>query len=91
VDPENEAILKLVDFAGKNAVTTGVFTIGDEKEFNVFMRTNSEAVRGEFVVPGRRMGLNGMLGVEKTGSNDPIKNMEILRDLKVSLCCLLGG
>lgn len=32
-----------------------------------------------------------MLGAEKTGSNDPIKNMEILRDLKVSLCCALVG
>jgi hydroxyacylglutathione hydrolase len=47
VDPTNAAILKLVDFAGKNEVTTGVFTIGDEKAFNVFMRTNSTAVRGE--------------------------------------------
>ncbi|KAL8286590.1 hypothetical protein RQP46_004607 [Phenoliferia psychrophenolica] len=45
VDPENAAIKKLHDYANKNAVTTGVFTIGDEKEWNVFMRTNSAAVR----------------------------------------------
>ncbi|KAK4705307.1 hydroxyacylglutathione hydrolase, partial [Phenoliferia sp. Uapishka_3] len=45
VDPTNEAIKKLHDFANKNEVTTGVFTIGDEKEWNVFMRVNSAAVR----------------------------------------------
>ncbi|KAM0752273.1 hydroxyacylglutathione hydrolase [Meredithblackwellia eburnea MCA 4105] len=45
VDPENTAIQKLHDFANKNEVTTGLFTIADEKDWNVFMRTNSAAVR----------------------------------------------
>ncbi|GAA6049603.1 hypothetical protein JCM3770_005030 [Rhodotorula araucariae] len=45
VDPENPAIQKLVQFCEANDVTTGKFTIGDEKEHNVFMRTSSPAVQ----------------------------------------------
>ncbi|BGP39840.1 Cytoplasmic glyoxalase II [Rhodotorula kratochvilovae] len=45
VDPENPAIQKLVQFCEANEVTTGKFTIGDEKEHNVFMRTSSPAVQ----------------------------------------------
>ncbi|SDA01327.1 BZ3500_MvSof-1268-A1-R1_Chr10-1g02583 [Microbotryum saponariae] len=45
VDPENPAIKSLVDFANKNEVTTGKFTLGDEKKHNVFMRLGSQAVK----------------------------------------------
>ncbi|KAK4046211.1 Cytoplasmic glyoxalase II [Microbotryomycetes sp. JL201] len=45
IDPENESIRHLVDFCKNNEVTTGKFTIGDEKKFNVFMRLESQAVR----------------------------------------------
>ncbi|GAA5901491.1 hypothetical protein JCM6882_006295 [Rhodosporidiobolus microsporus] len=45
VDPENEAILNLAQFCEENSVTTGKFTIGDEKEHNVFMRVDSAAVQ----------------------------------------------
>lgn len=45
VDPDNEAIKKLVEYVGKNDVTTGKFTIADEKQFNVFMRLGSQAVK----------------------------------------------
>ncbi|GAA5880427.1 hypothetical protein JCM1840_007694 [Sporobolomyces johnsonii] len=45
IDPSNEAILKLEQFCKENAVTTGKFTIGDEKAHNVFMRTTSPAVQ----------------------------------------------
>ncbi|TNY19383.1 beta-lactamase-like protein [Rhodotorula diobovata] len=45
VDPENAAIQKLVKFCEENDVTTGKFTIGDEKQHNVFMRTTSPAVQ----------------------------------------------
>lgn len=46
IDPGNAAIVKLSDYCKENPVTTGKFTIGDEKEWNVFMRVTSQAVRG---------------------------------------------
>ncbi|GAA6063128.1 hypothetical protein JCM10212_002331 [Sporobolomyces blumeae] len=45
VDPDNEAIQKLERYCQENEVTTGKFTIGDEKQHNVFMRTSSPAVQ----------------------------------------------
>lgn len=45
IDPDNEAIARLTDIVGKNKVTTGLTTIGDEKEWNVFMRLGSDAVK----------------------------------------------
>lgn len=45
VDPDNAAIQKLEKFCQENAVSTGKSTIGDEKEWNVFMRTSSKAVQ----------------------------------------------
>ncbi|ORY92946.1 beta-lactamase-like protein [Leucosporidium creatinivorum] len=45
IDPGNKAIQELVAFCTTNDVTTGIFTIGDEKSFNVFMRTESEVVQ----------------------------------------------
>lgn len=48
VDPENQAIARLEGIAKQNKITTGLTTIGDEKEWNVFMRLGSDAVR--FVV-----------------------------------------
>lgn len=44
IDPTNPAIARLADLAKKNKITTGLTTIGDEKEWNVFMRLNSEPV-----------------------------------------------
>lgn len=44
VDPENAALKKLEKLASDNAVTTGLSTIGDEKEWNVFMRLSSDSV-----------------------------------------------
>ncbi|KAH3671387.1 hypothetical protein WICMUC_004684 [Wickerhamomyces mucosus] len=41
---QNDALNKLEDFANKNEVTTGVFTIGDELEFNPFARLNDESI-----------------------------------------------
>ena len=48
IDPDNAAIQKLDKYCKENKVTTGKFTIGDEKEWNVFMRTGSEAVQSTF-------------------------------------------
>ncbi|PHH92725.1 hypothetical protein CDD83_5748 [Cordyceps sp. RAO-2017] len=39
------AMLKLRDFADANAVTTGKFTIGDEKKHNVFMRVEDPEIQ----------------------------------------------
>lgn len=49
IDPDNEAIQKLDKYCKENGVTTGKFTIGDEKEHNVFMRTGSPAVQSTFL------------------------------------------
>ena len=48
VDPTNGDVLSLLDYTRKNEVTTGKFTIGDEKKHNVFMRLDSDAVQGPF-------------------------------------------
>ncbi|KAH9823069.1 beta-lactamase-like protein [Melampsora americana] len=44
IEPKNQAILKLQEFCQSNSVTTGKFNIGDEKNFNVFMRLNEPEV-----------------------------------------------
>jgi hydroxyacylglutathione hydrolase len=45
VDPENKAIARLEDIVKQNKVTTGLTTIGDEKEWNVFMRLDNDSIR----------------------------------------------
>jgi hydroxyacylglutathione hydrolase len=45
VDPESEGVARLQRIVDANKVTTGLTTIGDEKEWNVFMRLRSDAVR----------------------------------------------
>jgi len=45
IDPDNEAIHRLADLVKQNAITTGLTTIKDEKQWNVFMRLGSDAVR----------------------------------------------
>lgn len=44
VDPENPALKKLEKLVSDNAVTTGLSTIAEEKEWNVFMRLDSDPV-----------------------------------------------
>lgn len=45
VDGTNPGIARLVKLVEENQITTGMSTIGDEKEWNVFMRLDSEPVR----------------------------------------------
>ena len=45
IDPTNPGLARLSDIVQKNKITTGLTTIGDEKEWNVFMRLNTEAVQ----------------------------------------------
>ncbi|KAG6869086.1 hypothetical protein C0993_003406 [Termitomyces sp. T159_Od127] len=45
IDPTNPAVRRLEDLVKTNQMTTGLTTIGDEKEWNVFMRLTSDAVK----------------------------------------------
>jgi len=45
IDPQNPGLARLFDILQKNKITTGLTTIADEKEWNVFMRLDSEAVK----------------------------------------------
>ncbi|KAF9458644.1 Metallo-hydrolase/oxidoreductase [Collybia nuda] len=45
IDPKNKALERLADIVRQNKITAGLTTIGDEKEWNVFMRLGSDAVR----------------------------------------------
>ncbi|KAF5372961.1 hypothetical protein D9758_001685 [Tetrapyrgos nigripes] len=45
VESDNKAIAKLENLAKTNEITTGLTTIGEEKEWNVFMRLEDSAVR----------------------------------------------
>ncbi|KAL2429718.1 hydroxyacylglutathione hydrolase [Exophiala dermatitidis] len=45
VDPSNEAVKKLEQFANENRETQGKFTIGDEKKYNAFMRVHTEDMK----------------------------------------------
>ena len=45
VDPTNAGLARLEDIVRSNTMKPGITTIGDEKEWNVFMRLDSSAVR----------------------------------------------
>lgn len=68
--PERPAIQKLVEFIqqGKNGgVTTGVFTIDDEKQHNVFMLVDDAQVK-------EAVGMKGKSAVEVMGALRELKN-----------------
>ena len=45
IDPDNKQLLKLEILATENEITTGLTTIGEEKQWNTFMRVETEPVR----------------------------------------------
>ncbi|PPQ64015.1 hypothetical protein CVT24_009389 [Panaeolus cyanescens] len=45
IDPTNAGLARLAEITKNNKITTGLTTIGDEKEWNVFMRLDSDAVK----------------------------------------------
>jgi len=45
IDPDNKALTRLQELVDSHKVTQGYGTIGDEKEWNVFMRLGTDAVR----------------------------------------------
>ena len=53
IDPEGAGVKRLVALAKENRITTGQTTIGDEKEWNVFMRLGDEVVKCVHSLAGR--------------------------------------
>ena len=45
VDPDNDALRRLELIVKENPITTGLTTIGDEKEWNPFMRLESKPIK----------------------------------------------
>ena len=45
IEPDNKALARLQEIVDSYKITQGYGTIGDEKEWNVFMRLRSDAVR----------------------------------------------
>lgn len=45
VDPDNSALQRLAELVKQNKITAGLTTVKDEKQWNVFMRLASDAVR----------------------------------------------
>ncbi|KDR81451.1 hypothetical protein GALMADRAFT_239382 [Galerina marginata CBS 339.88] len=45
IEPTNPALVRLGEVIQKNKITTGLTTIGDEKEWNPFMRLDTDAVK----------------------------------------------
>jgi hydroxyacylglutathione hydrolase len=45
IEPDNSALLRLQALIDSNKITAGKSTIGDEKEWNVFMRLDSSAIK----------------------------------------------
>jgi hydroxyacylglutathione hydrolase len=88
VDPENSALHRLETIVNENKITTGLSTIGDEKEWNVFMRLHSDAIRyvwySYFVVKRQGPSLDDPTIIRKaTGkSSDPSVIIDALRKLK---------
>ena len=50
VVPDSKPLKRLDELVKANKVTTGLTTIGDEKEWNLFMQVESEAVRSASLV-----------------------------------------
>ena len=45
IDPDNKALPRLQELVNSHEITQGFGTIGDEKEWTVFMRLGSDSVR----------------------------------------------
>jgi hydroxyacylglutathione hydrolase len=65
--PSRPAIQKLVDYVRNNKVTTGKFTIDDEKKHNIFMLVNDEEVK-------KALNLQGKGAVEVMATLRELKN-----------------
>jgi hydroxyacylglutathione hydrolase len=84
VDPDNEAIKKLKSFVDSNEVTTGAFTIGDEKEHNVRRSAVLRSIEPNLVrVAQVFMRLSSPAVLKATGAKSDVEAMGALREMKV--------
>jgi hydroxyacylglutathione hydrolase len=83
IDPDNPSITKLDLLAKENKITTGLTTIADEKEWNVFMRLGSDAVKSVscLYIPHRAC-IEPPPDRQATGASSESAIMEKLRELK---------
>lgn len=89
VDPTNPGITRLANLTQENKITAGLSTIGDEKEWNIFMRLDSEAVKyGVVLYSGQRLytgaNLRFSLFRKATGATGESAIMDKLREMKNS-------
>lgn len=87
VEPDSAALARLDGLIGKSeGVTTGKTTVGDEKEWNPFMRLDSPAIR--YVRQSRNcmgsMYSSTPVCSKATGASDDIGVMTALREMKNS-------
>lgn len=83
VDPENEAIKRGIKLSAENKVTTGLTTIGDEKQFNVFMRLDSDAVKYIYLRTEICVRLTASdTARNATGTSGAVEAMDKLRTMK---------
>ena len=84
VDSDNPALNTLQSLVSADEVTTGRSTIGDEKEWNVFMRLNSDAVRYVAMCYTHEIMLIGWYRKATGATADtPVETvMDTLRDMK---------
>ena len=80
---QNDAIKKLESFATDNKVTTGKFTIGDEKQHNLFMRV--QVCDSSSLTTFASNGADAPQDPEvqkATGATEPVEVMAKLREMK---------
>jgi hydroxyacylglutathione hydrolase len=83
VDPENKALDRLGELV-KNKITTGRSTIGDEKDWNVFMRLETDAIKSVELSPTTSNWTDwNFRTATKSSSNTPLGTvMTTLREMK---------
>lgn len=84
VDPTNPGIARLGKLVEENKTTTGLSTIGDEKEWNIFMRLESEAVKYVVGSSLRVMHSYSIYRNATTGATGESAIMDRLREMKNS-------
>lgn len=83
VDPQNAGLARLEGIVKENQSTTGLTTIGDEKEWNPFMRLESEPIRLVLSIARVSSRAHKVYAHRKaTGESSDSAVMDALRELK---------
>jgi hypothetical protein len=84
VEPDNPALLRLQALVDSNKITAGKSTIGDEKEWNVFMRLDSGAIKYVLFCPYGFILITTDFVSNRTATckSDPNEVMRVLREKK---------